>query len=132
MEIDTFEYVIARLSVEKYANLVDFIGNISHYMCALIKTSDHVTLIIKSNGWKRIEFDYDEGETKTGYRMISIDSLKTEGKENIITKLTSEMTRIPVEPVIVSSYDKYLILVPQEHLEAAVDILRKILAEKKK
>jgi len=121
MEISTQEYVIARISTERFNNLLEFLGNISHYVVAIVYTEEGVTLVIQQKGWMRIEFDFDEGYTKSGYGLIT---LKNKTNKIDISAITVKIAAACNDFETIASYDGYHILVKKECLQRVSDLFK--------
>ncbi|MHA2295909.1 MAG: ACT domain-containing protein [Candidatus Hodarchaeales archaeon] len=124
IDVDPNEFIIARLSLDNFQNLMEFIGNIAHFMTAIIRTKDEITLIIQKGGWKRIEFDYDEGNTEDGYRLISVVIKPNDDKLGNIRTIAIKLVESNINAKFLSTYDKCLILVPEDQLENTEEILK--------
>ncbi|MHA1166334.1 MAG: hypothetical protein ACTSRU_00820 [Candidatus Hodarchaeales archaeon] len=121
MEIITQEHVIARISAKRFNNLLEFLGNISHYVVAIVYSEEGVTLVIQQKGWMRIEFDFDEGYTKSGYGLIT---LKNNSNKIDLSEITVKITAVCDDFELIASYDGYHILVKKECLQRVSDLFQ--------
>ncbi|MFW9993020.1 MAG: hypothetical protein ACFFD4_13335 [Candidatus Odinarchaeota archaeon] len=123
IDVDPNDFVIARLSLDKFQNLMDFMGNISRFIAGIIRTVDSVTLVIQKGGWRRIEFDYDEGHTREGYRLITVTPGPESDEGSTWPGIVEKLAERTIKATLLSAFSKYLVLVPQNQLEDALKAL---------
>jgi len=119
--IETFPetFTLTSISKKKLGMLLELVRVLEQGMFAFIIGEDQLTLVLNDRTWRKLEFDFDEGNTVGGLRLIAINSgikFTTKGLTHLLAQTLDEHVGS-----IVAAFDSQYLLVHEKDLE---DVLR--------
>ncbi|MHA2270393.1 MAG: hypothetical protein ACXACI_00930 [Candidatus Hodarchaeales archaeon] len=111
------DFVLSSISKKKLGMLLELVRVLEEGMFAFILGKD-LTLVVTNRTWQKLAFDFDEGRTITGLRLISIHS-ETKMDSVGLNKALAEVLGERIGSVVLAFEDQYLLI----HENDAQDVL---------
>ncbi|MFX0113173.1 MAG: hypothetical protein ACFFB3_01360 [Candidatus Hodarchaeota archaeon] len=109
IEIIPEGFILISISKAKLGMLLELVRVLEQGMFAFILGKDQLNLVVNDRTWRKLEFDFDEGRTITGLRLITIQS--NVRMDSIgLTKLLAEVLGDRIGNIILAFEDQYLLV----------------------
>lgn len=113
------DFVLSSISKRKLGMLLELVRVLGEGMFAFIIGKDQLTLVVTNRTWQKLAFDFDEGRTITGLRLISIHSeikMDSVGLNKVLADVLGER----IGSIVLAFDDQYLLT----HENDAQDVLK--------
>ncbi|MFW9915895.1 MAG: hypothetical protein ACFFGZ_09835 [Candidatus Thorarchaeota archaeon] len=111
-------FVLSAISKQKLGMLLELVRVLEDGMFAFILGKEQLNLVVTARTWRKLEFDFDEGRTITGLRLISIHSgIKMDSVG--LNKAVAEVLGERIGTIMLTFEDQYLLI----HENDAQDVL---------
>jgi hypothetical protein len=109
IEIIPEGFVLVSISKTKLGMLLELVRVLEQGMFAFILGKEQLNLVVNDRTWRKLEFDFDEGRTITGLRLIAIHS--NVRMDSIgLTKLLADVLGDRIGNIVLTFEDQYLLV----------------------
>ena len=109
IEIIPEGFVLVSIGKAKLGMLLELVRVLEQGMFAFILGKEQLNLVVNDRTWRKLEFDFDEGRTITGLRLIAIHS-SVRMDSTGLTKLLSEVLGDRIGNIILTFENQYILV----------------------
>ncbi|MHA2231699.1 MAG: hypothetical protein ACXAB4_04345 [Candidatus Hodarchaeales archaeon] len=109
IELFSEGFVFMSVSRVKLGMLLELVRVLEEGMFSFILGEEQLSLVVNERTWHKLEFDFDEGRTITGLRLIAIRS-KIQMDSAGLTKLLADMLGERMGSVVLTFENQYLLV----------------------
>ncbi|MFQ5976606.1 MAG: hypothetical protein ACE5OZ_00575 [Candidatus Heimdallarchaeota archaeon] len=109
IELFSESFVFMSVSRVKLGMLLELVRVLEQGMFSFILGEEQLSLVVNERTWHKLEFDFDEGRTITGLRLIAIRS-KIQMNSAGLTKLLADVLGERMGSVVLTFENQYLLV----------------------